>query len=62
MRYVSRGEPAHPRLNVISLPGIDHDDVVEPELTAMRGIVIAATVSALFWGLCITAVWLIRTR
>ena len=62
MRFVSRGEAAHPRSNVITLPGVDHYDDTEPELTAMRGIVIAATLSALFWGLCFTAVWLIRTR
>jgi len=32
------------------------------ELTAFRGLLIAATASALFWAVCITAVWLIRTR
>jgi hypothetical protein len=62
MRFVSRVEHAHPPSNVFILPSAEHRTDNEPELTAVRGLLIAASLSALFWGVCIAAVWLIRTR
>jgi hypothetical protein len=37
-----------------------HDD--EPELSAFRGLLVAFSLSVLFWGACLTAVWLLRSR
>ena len=48
--------------NVIPIRSANHNLTGGDELTAFRGLLIAATASALFWGLCITAVWLIRAR
>ena len=42
-----------------------HEHLAEeegPELSAFRGLLVALSFSALFWGACITAVWLILAR
>lgn len=62
MRFVSRGHYVHPGSNVIQLPISHSHSIEEPELTAMRGLLIAASLSVVFWGLCLTAVWLFRAR
>jgi hypothetical protein len=31
-------------------------------ITAFRGMLVAASLSALFWGACFTIVWLLRSR
>jgi hypothetical protein len=46
--------------NVIPIRSANNNLTGGDELTAFRGLLIAATASALFWGLCITIVWLIR--
>jgi hypothetical protein len=50
------------RSNMIPIWPSCNDEIGEGELTAFRGLLIAATASALFWGLCLTAVWLMRAR
>ena len=62
MRYVSRVERTGSDSNLFFLrPG---QNVVrdEPGLTAFRGLIIAASLSALFWGVCLTAIWVMRVR
>ena len=34
----------------------------EPGLGAFRGLLVALSFSLLFWGVCITAIWLLRAR
>jgi len=60
MRIFSRVEHTVANPNLILWPTDQpmHDD--EPELSAFRGLVIATTLSAAFWALCLTAVWLVR--
>lgn len=62
MRFVSRSGQFGDQSNVF--PMRRHYDVRrhEPELTAFRGLLIAASLSALFWGVCATAVWLMYFR
>jgi len=62
MRYVSRVERTRSSSNFISLRDgrpVDHEDA---GLSAFRGLLVAASMSALFWGVCLTALWLLRTR
>jgi hypothetical protein len=66
MRLVYRSERNTTKSNVVRMPhsklNIVDNTIDQPELTAFRGFLIAATFSALFWGICLTAVWLLRTR
>ena len=48
--------------NVIPIRSANNNLTGGGELTAFRGLLIAATASAVFWAVCITAVWLIRAR
>jgi hypothetical protein len=48
--------------NVISIRSVNSNLTGGDELTAFRGLLIAATASALFWAVCIAAVWLLRAR
>jgi hypothetical protein len=62
MRLVSRSDEFVSRTNVFPIrPGhaVTRDD---PKLTAFRGLLIAGSVSLLFWGVCLAALWVIRTR
>ena len=62
MRHVSRVERSVSNSNFIALHAdrpVSHD---EPGLSAFRGLLVAASVSALFWGACLTAIWLLRSR
>lgn len=61
MRDVSRVERLGSNSNIIPLRvarSIGHD---EPGLNAFRGLLVAASMSALFWGVCLTAIWLLRS-
>lgn len=61
MRYSSRIIRTREGSKVVSMPlppELNHDD----ELTAFRGLVIAATASALFWSIGLTAAWLLLAR
>jgi hypothetical protein len=62
MRFVSRAGDHHERSNVFTMSRTRSVRQTDPELTAFRGLLIAATASALFWGACITAIWLLRSR
>jgi len=62
MRYFSRVERSGSNSNLIALHvdrSISHD---VPGLSAFRGLLVAASVSALFWGACLAALWLLRSR
>jgi hypothetical protein len=62
MRFISRADQFGDQSNVFPMRP---NHVVRrdgPELTAFRGLLIAASLSALFWGVCATAVWLLRSR
>ena len=62
MRYISRVERTRSNSYFVSLRdgrSADHED---PGLSAFRGLLVAASMSALFWGVCLTALWLLRTR
>ena len=48
--------------NVVPIRPANNNLTGGDELTAFRGLLIAATASALFWAVCIAAVWLIRVR
>jgi hypothetical protein len=48
--------------NVIPIRSANNNMTGGDELTAFRGLLIAATASALFWVVCITLVWLVRAR
>jgi hypothetical protein len=61
MRSSSRIIRAREDSKVVSMPLApqpDHDY----ELTAFRGLVIAATASALFWSIGLTVTWLLLAR
>jgi hypothetical protein len=45
--------------NVISIRSVNSNLTGGDELTAFRGLLIAATASALFWAVFIAAVWLV---
>ena len=48
--------------NVIPLRSVNNNLTGGDERTAFRGLLIAATASALFWAVCIAAIWLLRAR
>ena len=48
--------------NVIPKRSVNYNLTGGDELTAFRGPLIAATATALFWAVCIAAVWLLRAR
>jgi hypothetical protein len=48
--------------NVIPIRSANNNLTGGDEPTAFRGLLIAATASAFFWALCLTAVWLLRAR
>lgn len=58
MRYSSRVVRMRTSSNVIPIRPRAASDRTQ-ELTAFRGLLVAASASALFWGACWTAVWLI---
>lgn len=62
MRFVSRSEHIVSRTNVFPIRAglaATHDDT---KRTAFRGLLIAGTVSSLFWGICLVALWIMRSR
>lgn len=62
MRFGTRASSAISKSNLLTLPtnrSVMRDD---PGLTAFRGMLVAASLSALFWGACFTIVWLLRSR
>lgn len=62
MRFASRAFNPGGRSNVFQMPSHRTEQRDEPELTAVRGLLIAATLSAVFWGACLTLIWLMRSR
>ena len=48
--------------NVIPIRSVNNNLTGGDELTAFRGLLIAATASALFWAVFIAAVWLLPAR
>jgi len=62
MRLVSRFERNASNPNVLTMRSIQSIADEEPELTAFRGFLIAASVSAVLWAACLTAVWFVRNR
>ena len=48
--------------NVIPIRSVNNNLTGGDELTAFRGLLIAATASALFWAVCSAVVWLRRAR
>lgn len=62
MRFPSRVIQLDEGSNVIPIRSSDNSLTDGDGLTAFRGLLIAVTASAVFWALCITAVWLIRGR
>ena len=62
MRFASRASSAFSKSDLQAHRAnrsILRDD---PDLTAFRGLLIAASLSALFWAACVTAFWLLRSR
>jgi hypothetical protein len=62
MRYATRATRLGENSNVLPIrPGgsLRHEN---EELTAFRGFLFAASASALFWGLCLTGIWLLIWR
>jgi hypothetical protein len=62
MRFASRASSSTPKSNLLTLRAnrsLLRDD---PGLTAFRGMLVAASLSALFWGACFTVVWLLRSK
>ncbi len=62
MRYVSRASSSNSKSNLLTLRANRSMLRDDAGLTAIRGMLVAATLSALFWGACITAIWLLRSR
>jgi hypothetical protein len=62
MRYVSRVHHFGVDPSIPAARPDDHSVGDESELTAFRGLLVAASVSALFWGACFTVFWLLRFR
>jgi hypothetical protein len=62
MRFTSR--PTHGGVTASLLPSHNQQSAEneEPELSAFRGLLVALSFSALFWGACLTAVWLLFAR
>jgi len=60
MRYLSRVQ--HSDSNLVFLRAREIDEHDEPQLTTFRGLLIAASLSALLWGMLFTAVWFLRSR
>jgi hypothetical protein len=61
MRYSSRITHTREGSKILPMPlphATHHDD----ELTAFRGLLIAATASALLWSIGLTAAWLLLAR
>ncbi len=61
MRFSSRVVSTREGRNVIPMP-LPPDTNHEDELTAFRGLVIAATASALLWSIALAAAWLLLAR
>ena len=59
MRFVSRSEHLVSRSNVLPIRASHSATRDDDQLAAFRGLLIAGSVSVLFWGVCLTAVWLI---
>lgn len=57
MRHESQGEFLASVENIVSRRRKEGAKSEPPELNAVRGLVIAATLSALFWAACVAAVW-----
>lgn len=62
MRLVSPVIRIDEGLNVIPIRSVNNNLTGGDELTAFRGLLIAATASPLFWAVSIAAVWLLRAR
>ena len=62
MRFVYRSDPVVSRTNVFPIRASQQADRDESNLTAFRGLLIAGSMSLLFWGLCLAAVWMVRAR
>jgi len=62
MRLVSRIERSGSNLGMIPFDAYHPAEKDAPGVSAFRGLLVAATMSALFWGLCLTAIWLWRSR
>jgi len=62
MRYVSRVERSGSNSNFIALHADRTVSQDESGLSAFRGLLVAASVSAVFWGACLTVIWLLRSR
>lgn len=62
MRLVSRAGRLDGPSNVLSMRPKHAALRDEPELTTFRGLLVATSLSALFWAACITAFWLMRSR
>lgn len=62
MRYLSRVQRAGSISRMPSPRPLRLLKRDEPELSAFRGLLVAASLSALFWGACLTALWLLRLR
>jgi len=62
MRVVSRIEYPADHSNILPMPASRATVRDEHGPSAFRGLLIAASLSALFWGVCLTALWLMRTR
>jgi hypothetical protein len=59
MRLVSRFEPEGSNSNVFAMRASHALLRGSPQPTAFRGWLIAGSISALFWGVCLTAIWLL---
>jgi hypothetical protein len=62
MRFVQRSEHAVSRSNVLPIRASQPAMRDDSDLTAFRGLLIAASMSLLFWGVCLTTLWLLRMR
>lgn len=63
MRHTSRLLYLRPTPNMLRLPSEDFTKLDEAaKLSAFRGLLIAASASALFWGAFVTIIWLVRSK
>jgi len=62
MRLTSHLTRINEDSNVIPIRPANNNLTGGDGLTAFRGLLIAATASALFWAVCIAAVWLVRAQ
>lgn len=61
MRFVSQSEHVVSRNNVFPIRATQPAVRDDSNLTAFRGLLIAGSVSLLFWGVCF-ALWMMRAR